>query len=94
MKLGDAGFGRDQEAPPDQRTDIPKHYAKLIKSPFEQLTGHSPGTAQPHPPVSSALLGFSSPVVARCSSSLGSSGKLRRWSIWNSFLGGVPLGCA
>ena len=31
MKLGDAGFGRDQEAPPDQGTDIPKHYAKLIK---------------------------------------------------------------
>ncbi len=31
MKLSDAGVGRDQEAPPDQGTDIPKHYAKLIK---------------------------------------------------------------
>jgi hypothetical protein len=31
MELSDAGFGRDQEAPPDQGTNIPKHYSKLVK---------------------------------------------------------------
>jgi hypothetical protein len=31
MELSDAGFGRDQEAPPDQGTDIPKRYSKLVK---------------------------------------------------------------
>jgi len=31
MELGDAGFAADQEAPPNQGTDVPKHYSKLIK---------------------------------------------------------------
>jgi hypothetical protein len=31
MELGNAGFTGDQEAPPKQGTDVPKHYSKLIK---------------------------------------------------------------
>ena len=32
MELGDASFAADQEAPPNQGTDVPKNYSKLIKA--------------------------------------------------------------
>ena len=32
MEMGDAGFAGDQEASPNQGTDVPKHYSKLIKA--------------------------------------------------------------
>lgn len=31
MELGEAGLAADQEAPPNQRAQIPKHHSELIK---------------------------------------------------------------
>jgi hypothetical protein len=32
MEMGDAGFAGDQEASPNQGTDVPKHYSRLIRA--------------------------------------------------------------